>query len=486
MTMADRGAEPGQASGAAEPGGAAIEAALDAGFDAAVAELGAFCRIPSVSTDPAYGAAMAEASAWVAGRLQRAGFERVETVPTGGHPVVTAQRCDAPGAPTILVYGHYDVQPPDPLELWTTPPFEPSQRDGRLFARGVSDDKGPLLIPILAAEAIIRERGRLPVNIKVLIEGEEECGSPNLAPTVARLKDRLACDLVVSADGAMWRADLPSVTVASRGLVALDVVLQGAGKDLHSGRHGGSAPNAVAALVRLLATLHDADGRVAVSGFHDGVLLPDPAILAAIARSHFDAGEYFDGIGAPKPDPLPTGEALLVRQWLEPTLEFNGIAGGYAGAGTKTVIPAQASAKITCRLVAGQEPGEVLAAIRRHLAARAPSGFRLDMPGHGPGSPAFALDPEAPGLAATEAVLAEVLGRPPLRVAMGATIPIGTLFREQLHAPTVFFSFSTSDEDYHAPNEFFRLENFRRGLTAWVRLLDRLAALPTGGGTVHG
>ncbi len=486
MTVADRGAEPGQASGAAEPGGATIEAALDAGFDAAVAELGAFCRIPSVSTDPAYGAAMAEAAAWVAGRLRRAGFERVETVPTGGHPVVTAQRCDAPGAPTILVYGHYDVQPPDPLERWTTPPFEPSQRDGRLFARGVSDDKGPLLIPILAAEAIIRERGRLPVNIKVLIEGEEECGSPNLAPTVARLKDRLACDLVVSADGAMWRADLPSVTVASRGLVALDVVLQGAGKDLHSGRHGGSAPNAVAALVRLLATLHDADGRVAVSGFHDGVLLPDPAILAAIARSHFDAGEYFDGIGAPKPDPLPTGEALLVRQWLEPTLEFNGIAGGYAGAGTKTVIPAQASAKITCRLVAGQEPGEVLAAIRRHLAARAPSGFRLDMPGHGPGSPAFALDPEAPGLAATEAVLAEVLGRPPLRVAMGATIPIGTLFREQLHAPTVFFSFSTSDEDYHAPNEFFRLENFRRGLTAWVRLLDRLAALPTGGGTVHG
>jgi len=485
MTMADRGAEPGQASGAAEPGGAAIEAALDAGFDAAVAELGAFCRIPSVSTDPAYGAAMAEASAWVAGRLQRAGFERVETVPTGGHPVVTAQRCDAPGAPTILVYGHYDVQPPDPLELWTTPPFEPSQRDGRLFARGVSDDKGPLLIPILAAEAIIRERGRLPVNIKVLIEGEEECGSPNLAPTVARLKDRLACDLVVSADGAMWRADLPSVTVASRGLVALDVVLQGAGKDLHSGRHGGSAERrrGPGAASRDPARCRRPRGRLRLPRRRPAARPRHHGGHRAVALRR---GRIFDGIGASKPDPLPTGEALLVRQWLEPTLEFNGIAGGYAGAGTKTVIPAQASAKITCRLVAGQEPGEVLAAIRRHLAARAPSGFRLDMPGHGPGSPAFALDPEAPGLAATEAVLAEVLGRPPLRVAMGATIPIGTLFREQLHAPTVFFSFSTSDEDYHAPNEFFRLENFRRGLTAWVRLLDRLAALPTGGGTVHG
>ena len=456
----------------------ALEADLESGFPAALKELEAFCRIPSVSTDPAYRDGIAAAADWVAERLTRAGLGGVELIDTGGHPAVYAEWCQAPGAPTILVYGHYDVQPPDPLERWVTPPFEPTIRDGRLYARGVSDDKGPLLIAILAVEAMLRRRGELPVNIKVLIEGEEESGSPHFAPTVERLAEKLACDLVVSADGAMWRPDLPSVTVASRGLVALDVVLSGAGKDLHSGRHGGSAPNPVRALVRLLASLHDDDGRVAVAGFHDGVTPPDPAILDAIRQAGFDAGGYFDGIGAPRPEPLPSGEALLVKQWLEPTLEFNGVSGGYAGPGTKTVIPSSASAKITCRLVAGQEPAAVLDAIRRHLAARVPSGYRLETPGHGPGSAAFALDPGSPGLAVTEAVLAEVLGQPSLRVAMGATIPIGAVFREHLDVPTAFFSFSTSDEDYHAPNEFFRLENFRRGLVAWVRLLDRLAQLP--------
>ena len=458
---------------------AALEAELEAGFPAAIEELKAFCRIPSVSTDPVYRDGIAAAAAWVAQRLERAGFTTVDTVATGGHPLVLASWCAAEGAPTILVYGHYDVQPPDPAERWTSPAFEPTLRGDRLFARGVSDDKGPLLIPLLVAEAMLRQRGRLPVNLKLVIEGEEECGSPHFEPTIARLKNQLACDLVVSADGAMWRADLPSVTVASSGLVALDVVLEGAAKDLHSGRHGGTAPNPVRALVRLLASLHDADGRVAVAGFHTGIEPPDPGILEAIEQVRYDPDGYFAEIGALRPEPPPSGRDLLMRQWLEPTLEFNGIAGGYAGPGTKTVIPATASAKITCRLVAGQDPEAVLAAIRRHLAAHAPSGFRLAMPDHGPGTPAFALDPETPGLAVTEGVLTEVLGQVPVRVAMGATVPIGFVFRQQLGAPTVFFSFSTSDEDYHAPNEFFRLANFRLGLIAWARLLDRLAKLPT-------
>ena len=462
------------------PADAALEAELVAGFPAAVEELKAFCRIPSVSTDPAYRDGILSAAAWIAQRLERAGFKAIETVATGGHPLILASWCEAEGAPTILVYGHYDVQPPDPLERWTTPPFEPTVRGDRLFARGASDDKGPLLIPILVAEAMLRRRGRLPVNLKLVIEGEEECGSPHFEPTIARLKDRLACDLVVSADGAMWRPDLPSVTVASRGLVALDVVLEGAAKDLHSGRHGGTAPNPVQALVRLLASLHDGDGRVAVAGFHDGIVPPDPAILETIEQVRSDPDGYFAAIGALRPEPPLSGRDLLVRQWLEPTLEFNGIAGGYAGPGTKTVIPATASAKITCRLVAGQDPRAVLAAIRRHLAAQAPSGFRLDLPDHGPGTPAFALDPATPGLAVTEGVLAEVLGQVPVRVAMGATVPIGFVFRRQLGAPTVFFSFSTSDEDYHAPNEFFRLANFHLGQIAWARLLDRMAKLPAG------
>ena len=319
---------------------AALEAELAAGLPAAIAELNDFCRIPSVSTDPAYRDGILMAADWIAQRLERAGFKTIETVLTGGHPLILASWCEAEGAPTVLVYGHYDVQPPDPVERWTTPPFAPTVRGDRLFARGASDDKGPLLIPILVAEAMLRRRGRLPVNLKLVIEGEEECGSPHFEPTIARMKDRFACDLVVSADGAMWRPDLPSVTVASRGLVALDVVLEGAAKDLHSGRHGGTAPNPVQALVRLLASLHDGDGQVAVAGFHDGIVPPDPAILEAIEQARYDPDAYFADIGALCPEPPLSGRDLLVRQWLEPTLEFNGIAGGYAGPGTKTVIPA--------------------------------------------------------------------------------------------------------------------------------------------------
>ena len=441
----------------------------------AVETLKAFCRIPSVSTDPAYHDGISAAAGFAADRLREAGFPLVEIVPTGGHPCVLAEWCAVPGAPTVLVYGHYDVQPPDPLDKWASPPFEPVIRDDRLYARGVSDDKGPLMIPILVARAFREVRGGLPLNLKVIVEGEEESGSPHFAPTVERLKGRLACDLVVSADGAMWRADLPSVTVASRGMAALEVTVTGAAKDLHSGRHGGSAPNPVRALVHVLATLHDADGNVTVPGFADAALPPDPAIGAAIRAARFDAGGYFDDIGAPRPDPLPSGTDLLTRQWLVPTLEFNGISGGYAGAGTKTVIPSSASAKITCRLIAGQEPAKVTDAIARHLESAMPSGYRLEVRRHGPGSTAFALDPDLPALKIAEDILGKLLHAPPLRVAMGATIPIGDVFARHLGVNIIFFSFSTSDEDYHAPNEFFRLSSFRTGLVAWARLLERLA-----------
>ncbi len=453
----------------------AVEADLVAREGEALETLIALCRIPSVSADPAFRGGIADAAAFLADKLRSAGFPVVDLVETGGHPAIVAEWCPHPGAPTVLVYGHYDVQPPDPLDRWHTPPFEPTIRDDRLYARGVSDDKGPMLIPILVAEAFKRVRGAPPLNIKMIIEGEEESGSPHFEPTVERLKDRLAADVVLSADGAMWRPDLPSVTVASRGLVALDVRVTGAAKDLHSGRHGGSAPNPVRTLVRLLASLHDEAGRVTVEGFWDAPVPPDPAILEAIAAAKFDAAAYFAAMGAPPPSPLPSGEALLTRQWLEPTLEFNGISGGYAGAGTKTVIPASASAKITCRLVPGQEPEAVVEAIAAHLAARTPSGTRLEVERHGPGNRAFALDPELPALKTAEALLGEILGAAPLRVAMGATIPIGEVFKRHLGIGTVFFSFSTSDEDYHAPNEFMRLANFRKGCLAWARLLERLA-----------
>ena len=440
----------------------------------AIETLKAFCRLPSVSTDPAFASDVRHAAEFVANQLEKAGFPIIEIIETNGHPTIVGEWCNVPNAPTILIYGHYDVQPPDPIDKWKSSPFEPVIRDDRLYARGVSDDKGPLSIPIAVVAAFREVRGKLPINIKVIIEGEEESGSPHFAQTVERLKDRLACDLVVSADGAMWRADLPSMTVASRGLVALEVSVKGAHKDLHSGRHGGSAPNAIRALTRMLASMHDDNGNIVVDGFADTVKPPDPAITTAIEEANFDAGKYFDDIGAPRPDPLPSGIELLTLQWLRPTLEFNGIRGGYTGVGTKTVIPSEASVKITCRLIAGQKPDQVVADITQHLEASLPQGYHLEIMRRGEGSEAFSLDPELPALSIAEDVLADIMGSRPLRVAMGATIPIGAVFARHLGVGTIFFSFSTSDEDYHAPNEFFRLSNFRSGMIAWARLIDRL------------
>ena len=440
----------------------------------AIETLKAFCRLPSVSTDPAFASDVRLTAEFVANQLEKAGFPIIEIIETNGHPTIVGEWCNVPNAPTILIYGHYDVQPPDPIDKWKSSPFEPVIRDDRLYARGVSDDKGPLSIPIAVVAAFREVRGKLPINIKVIIEGEEESGSPHFAQAVERLKDRLACDLVVSADGAMWRADLPSMTVASRGLVALEVSVKGAHKDLHSGRHGGSAPNAIRALTRMLASMHDDNGNIVVDGFADTAKPPDPAITTAIEEVNFDAGKYFDDIGAPRPDPLPSGIELLTLQWLRPTLEFNGIRGGYIGVGTKTVIPSEASAKITCRLIAGQKPDQVVADITQHLEAALPQGYHLEIMRRGEGSEAFSLDPELPALSIAEDVLADIMGSRPLRVAMGATIPIGAVFARHLGVGTIFFSFSTSDEDYHAPNEFFRLSNFRNGMIAWARLIDRL------------
>ncbi|MDE1992268.1 MAG: M20/M25/M40 family metallo-hydrolase [Rhizobiaceae bacterium] len=409
-----------------------VETYLDEHFAEGLEDLKAFCRIPSVSTDPAYAEGIAKAAAFVAERLKRAGFTNVEQLATGGHPAVFGEMITDPKLPTFLVYGHYDVQPPDPFDKWKTPPFEPDERDGRLYARGVSDDKGPLLIPILVAEAYMRTEGRLPVNLKVLIEGEEESGSPHFEATLQTYRDRLACDLVISADGAMWRPDRPSMTVASRGLVAFEVTVTGASKDLHSGRHGGSAPNPIAALSKLIASMHGDDGRVSVEGYLDGTSPPDARIIAAIEAANFDADAYYRENGSPKPDPIATGKELLIRQWLEPTLEFNGISGGYQGKGTKTVIPTEASVKITCRLIAGQKPDHIEEVVTRHLKARLPAGFALHIHRHGPGSEAFFIDPDLPALKVAEEVLGDLLGQPPLRVAMGATIPIGASFSKHL------------------------------------------------------
>jgi acetylornithine deacetylase/succinyl-diaminopimelate desuccinylase-like protein len=436
-------------------------------------ELIAFASIPSVSTDPAYKAHIAEASEWVAERMRRAGLENVRINPTEGHPIVTCDWLHAKGAPTILIYGHYDVQPPDPLEKWKSKPFQPEVRERRLYARGVSDDKGPMLIPIKTAEAFMKTAGKLPVNVKFVIEGEEECGSAHLGAFVSAHAEQLRADFVLSADGAMWRPDEPSITVASRGLAALEFTVTGAAKDLHSGRHGGGVANSLHALAALVASLHDADNKIAVPGFYDGVKPVSNSARQAIHELPFSEENYLQQIGAP----AGVGEAgytLLERQWLRPTLELNGMWGGYQGPGTKTVIPSEAGAKITCRLVPGQEPEDVVARISDHLRNHCPPGVTLNIKSDGHGSRAYAVPDEHPGLTLAERVLKEVYGKPSIRVRMGATIPIGLIFRDAIEAETVFFSFSTADEDYHAPNEFFRVQRLEDGLKAWIRYWELL------------
>jgi len=320
----------------------------------------------------------------------------------------------------------------------------------------------------------MRTDGRLPINVKLVIEGEEEQGSAHLGEFVRAHAKELAADFVLSADGAMWRPDEPSVTVANRGICALEFAITGAGKDLHSGRHGGGVANPLHAISRLVASLHDDQGRIAVKGFYDDVRPPGNAARAALAELPFSEERYFAAIGAPG-GAGETGYSLLERQWLRPTLELNGLWGGYEGPGTKTVIPSLARAKITCRLVPDQEPKAVTAAIARHLREHCLPGVTLEIHSDdGHGSKAYAVPEDHPGLLLAERVLKEVYGKPSLRVRMGATIPIGLIFREALGAETVFFSFSTADEDYHAPNEFFRLQRLTDGLKAWIRYWELL------------
>lgn len=443
---------------------------LDAHEGEAFDRLCRLCAIPSVSTDPAFAPHMAQAAAFLAEHLRGIGLRDVAVLPTAGHPVVRADWHAGAAAPTLLIYAHYDVQPPDPLAAWHNPPFEPTVREGRLYARGASDDKGPMMVALTAIAALIAGDA-LRVNLRLLLEGEEECGSAHLDEFVATHAPALRADWALSADGAMWRADLPSVTVGSRGMCALEVSVRGAARDLHSGRHGGMVANPIAALARLLAGLHNDTGRVAVPGFYDRARPVAPGALAAVP---FDEAAYAAEIGAP----AAAGEAgfsALERNWLRPTLELNGIAGGYAGPGRKTVIPAEARAKITCRLVADQDPAEIAALVAADLRRRVPPGVTVTVEQQGGRADPYALPDDHPGLALAEAEMAALYGRQPLRVRMGATIPIGAIFKRRLGIDTVFFSFSTADECYHAPDEFFRLSSWRDGLRAWVRLLTRAA-----------
>lgn len=432
-----------------------------------LAELAEYVAIPSISRSASAGTMQAAAD-WLAARLDFAGG-RVES--TDGFPVVRGEWLGAPGAPTVLVYGHYDVQPTGDLAEWTTPPFETVVDGDVVRGRGVTDDKGPVLLVLALLRALLAQHGRLPVNVRFLLEGEEEIGSPHLPAYVRAHAKDLACDLVISADGAMWRPSEPSLSLASKGLVALDVVVTGARDDLHSGRYGGTVANPAAALARVVAGLHRDDGTVAVPGFYDGVPSLTAARRAEIAAVAFDEEDYRATVGAPG----LAGEAgysTLERLWERPTLEVNGVTAG----GKYTVVPHVATAHLSCRLVGQQDPDQVAAAITAHVAGQQLPGVEVTVRVDEGRVPAYRIEPHHPAIAAATAALTEVYpGQEVLLAVIAGTLPATTLFEEALGAKTLFFSFATADEQHHAPNEFMRIRRFREGMRAWRLLLERLA-----------
>jgi acetylornithine deacetylase/succinyl-diaminopimelate desuccinylase-like protein len=439
----------------------------DAGY---IDELADYVEIPSVSRDASL-ETMRTAAEWIAAQLS---FADGRVVPTEGHPVVRADWLGAPGAPTILVYGHYDVQPTGDLAEWQAPPFELTVDGDVIRGRGVTDDKGPVFIVLKVAQAFLAQEGALPLNVKFLFEGEEEIGSPHLPPYLREHADELAADLVISADGAMWRPAEPSLSIASKGLVTLDVEVTGADGDLHSGRFGGTVANPVHALCDILASLHTADGRVAVDGFYDGIPELTGERRAAVAAVPFDDDGYRAGLGL---DELfgEDGYSTLERLWERPTLEINGVRAG----GKYTVIPHVATGHVSCRLVPGQRPERVLHAITDHLLGQKVPGVRVTVRPDEGGVPAYTIPADHPAIRAASAALADVYpGQDVLLAVIAGTLPATALFEEVLGAKTLFFSFSTADENLHAPNEFMRISRLREGMRAWEALWRLLADGP--------
>ncbi len=453
----------------------AVVAHLEDEHDAILDRLKSLLRLPSVSADPAFAQGMHDTRAFLMERLRAIGLADVQLLDGGGQPAVYGAWTGAPGKPTLIIYGHYDVQPPDPLDLWKSPPFEPTVRDNRLYARGASDVKGTTLIAIETIGAFLAREGGCPVNVKLFLEGEEETGSPSLRPIVETYRDLLAADAVLSADGGRASAEIPAINVGARGIAKLEMTLRTAAKDLHSGRFGGAARNALHEIAALIASLHDEQGRIAVTGFHDDVTPMTNAQRVEVAAFPYDAEEFFAAFGGSE-----TGDPSFTvpeRLTLRPTLEVNGLWGGYTAAGSKTVTPCEAHAKFTMRLVPGQDPERVADMVAAHLRSHCPSGVTIELTQHGGGSPASFLPPDHPLLLAAERVLERTTGKKPIRVRIGGTLPITAIFGEMLGIETVMFGFATADEDIHAPNEFFRLNSLKEGLRAWPMLLSELGRL---------
>lgn len=435
-------------------------------------ELDAFLRIPSVSARSEHRTDMVRAADWLARSLGDAGLGAT-IFPTAGHPVVLGEWRDAgDDAPTVLIYGHYDVQPAEPLELWTSPPFEPTERDGRIYARGAVDDKGQLFLHVKALEAHLHVRGRLPVNVIVLAEGEEEVGSENLETFIQQHADRLACDAVVISDSTMFAPGIPSILSSLRGMAYVQIDVRGPSGDLHSGMYGGAVVNPAMALARILATFHDADGRVAIAGFHDAIKPFPDAVLAGMRELPFSDDAMRDEVGVSTLGG-EAGHTTLERLWTRPTCEVNGLLSGYTGEGAKTVLPATAMAKVSCRLVPDQDPVEIARLLTEHVARVTPPGVTATVTALHGGRP-WRADLSGPLYDAARVALEDAFGRAPVIVGEGGSIPVVGDFERILGAPVLLMGFGLPGENAHAPNEWIAVDNFTRGMRAAATLLDEL------------
>lgn len=440
----------------------------------ALDQLKEFLRIPSISTLPDHAQDTRRAADFLAAELKRIGMENVRLIETAGHPLVYADHLHAAGKPTVLLYGHYDVQPPDPLDEWLSPPFEPTERNGNIYARGAVDDKGQLWMQVKALEALLKN-GTLPVNIRVLSEGEEEVGGEGIAEYLKAHSSDIPSDVALVCDTELFAPDLPTLCVGLRGMIYTEIEVRGARTDLHSGMYGGAAPNPFVALSQIIAKLKDENGTILIPGIYDGLQPPSEAELAAWKSLPFDEEHYRETEVGSTVLTGESGYSVLERTWARPTLDVHGMPGGFTGAGAKTVIPAKALAKVSLRLVPGMTPADTFAELQSYVAAIVPKGVTVEVRLIHSGDP-IVVGTDNPFITAATDAMRDVFGKETVFVRGGGSIPVVGDFARQLKVPAVMMGFGLPDDNLHAPNEKFNISNFHRGTESIVRFLVNAGA----------
>lgn len=445
---------------------------IDQNLEARIQQLFSWLRIPSVSADPAFKGDCRKAAQWLVDRLHEAGMTHAELIETGGHPAVYAEWLGAPGKPTVLLYGHYDVQPAVKEDGWNSEPFEPVQKDGRLWGRGTADDKGQVHAHLAAVESVFKVQGKFPCNVKFIVEGEEEGGSEHTEALIRNNAQKLACDVVLVSDSPMFAEGYPSICVGLRGLAYGEVIVDGPAGDLHSGSFGGGVANPANVLARMMAKLHDENGRVTVPGFYDEVVELTPEQRKALASLPFNERDFLQTTGSPA-IAGEKGYTTLERIWARPTIDINGMVSGYIGEGAKTIVPRRASAKISARLVANQEPEKILGLIERYIKEIAPPTVKTTFVRHHTGR-AYLGDTSSSTFIAARRALKEAFNAEPVEIREGGSIPIVATFAEVFRCPCVLMGFGLPDQNIHGPNENLRTENYHKGTRAIAAFFHEL------------